>query len=175
MEGKVIPKLKITKLSAARRQLETAVKLYFYDEDPVSIHTLVNAAHEILSVLKKTRGAGSMIVSDELIKEPYKKQVRAKIKEAANFFKHGKRDPNLAIDFNPNINEPYLIDACEAYMLLTGEKVHSFTVFRTWFNCKYPNVLNIPEVYQASALAKENWGENKRQFYKEMMEHLEDL
>ena len=38
-----LQKLHVTKLDAARRQLETAITLWFHDGDPVSIHTLAAA------------------------------------------------------------------------------------------------------------------------------------
>jgi hypothetical protein len=47
--------LTITKLEAARRQLGTAIVLWFNDDDPVSIHTLVCAAYEIVHTLTKKR------------------------------------------------------------------------------------------------------------------------
>ena len=40
--------MNISKLDAAKRQLETAVELFFNHKDPVSIHTLTRAVHEIL-------------------------------------------------------------------------------------------------------------------------------
>ena len=33
--------MKITKLSAIEKQLDTAIELYFLDKDPISIHTLM--------------------------------------------------------------------------------------------------------------------------------------
>jgi hypothetical protein len=44
-------RMKITKLDAAKRQLATAIRLYFEDRDPVSVHTLVMAAGEIIDRL----------------------------------------------------------------------------------------------------------------------------
>jgi hypothetical protein len=41
-------KLPVTKLDAARRQLETAITLWFHEADPVSIHALTGAAHNLL-------------------------------------------------------------------------------------------------------------------------------
>lgn len=38
----------ISKIEAAFRQLRTAVLLFFSDQDPVAVHTLTAAAHEIL-------------------------------------------------------------------------------------------------------------------------------
>jgi hypothetical protein len=46
-------KIEISKLDAAKRQLKTAINLYFSYGDPVSIHTLASAAREILYDLNK--------------------------------------------------------------------------------------------------------------------------
>lgn len=45
--------LHISKLDSARRQLETAVRLFFVDGDPVSVHTLAAAAGEVLADLAR--------------------------------------------------------------------------------------------------------------------------
>lgn len=39
---------KISALDAAVAQLRTAVRLYFEDNDPLSVHTLVKAAGELI-------------------------------------------------------------------------------------------------------------------------------
>ena len=39
----------LSKLDVARRQLETAIRLYFYDGDFVSTHTLAAAACKVLT------------------------------------------------------------------------------------------------------------------------------
>jgi hypothetical protein len=46
-------KIKISKLEAARRQVETAIRIYFANGDPVSIHTLAAASLQILVDLDK--------------------------------------------------------------------------------------------------------------------------
>ncbi len=40
-------KITITKLDAAKRQLSCAIRMFFANEDPVSVYTLGNAAPEI--------------------------------------------------------------------------------------------------------------------------------
>jgi hypothetical protein len=42
------PTLKVSKTDVAKRQIETAIRLWFFSGDPVSIHTLAAAAHQIL-------------------------------------------------------------------------------------------------------------------------------
>jgi hypothetical protein len=50
------PTEKITKLDAARRQLHTAIRLYFENRDLVSVLTLSRASHDILRTLLISKG-----------------------------------------------------------------------------------------------------------------------
>ncbi|MBI2070045.1 MAG: hypothetical protein HYT79_05525 [Elusimicrobia bacterium] len=99
----------LTKLDVAKRQLETAVTLYFNDADPVSIHTLTCASHEVLVTLNKEAGNSPTIMSDSLINEQYKEEFRGWLKEARNFFKHADRDPKGIFTFYPDINDYFLL------------------------------------------------------------------
>jgi hypothetical protein len=51
----------VSKLDAARRQLETAVRLYFCEGDPVSMHTLTSAAYQVLSDINRAQGGRPML------------------------------------------------------------------------------------------------------------------
>ena len=53
--------MQLSKLEAARRQLETAIKLYFADGDDVSIHSLVAAAYALLRDINEYRGGEPML------------------------------------------------------------------------------------------------------------------
>jgi hypothetical protein len=46
---------KVSKLDAAKRQLETVIRLYFSNGDPVSIHTLTAAAYNVLRRRHETK------------------------------------------------------------------------------------------------------------------------
>lgn len=46
----------INKLSAGERQLAAAIRLYFLNEDPLAIHTVISAAHNLLADLLNSRG-----------------------------------------------------------------------------------------------------------------------
>jgi len=164
------PKLKISKLDAAKRQLETAIRLYFNEADPVSIHTLAGAAHTILRDLNNKYGGKPMIVSDYLVKDEFKKQVRKKINEAKNHFKHADEDPESSIDFRPEVNEFVIFDACEKYIELTSEKVPYFIIFRIWFAGKHPNILILSSNQKDQV--KKNiaaFGSNKTEYFSTML------
>lgn len=46
----------ITKIAAADRQLRAAIRMFFYREDDLAIHTLGSAAYQIVNDLKQHRG-----------------------------------------------------------------------------------------------------------------------
>jgi hypothetical protein len=48
--------LHVTKLAAAKRQLQAAIRLFFLEEDELAIHTVVSAAYGLLKDLKRDRG-----------------------------------------------------------------------------------------------------------------------
>ena len=53
-------KLTIPKLDAAKRQLETAIRLYFSSADPVAVHTLTAAAYNVIRDVTAKLGAEPM-------------------------------------------------------------------------------------------------------------------
>ena len=96
-------KLTVGKLDAARRQLDTAIRLYFAYGDPVSIHALAGAAYQLLDDLIAKRG-GPDGIKDLLLtmaKPESVDVVRQKLNEAQNFFKHADRDHDGVLEFRP--------------------------------------------------------------------------
>jgi hypothetical protein len=127
--------MKISKLDAAKRQLETAVRLYFSEADPVSIHTLSAAAHSLLSDVNKSR-AGVPMLTESLLQNVRRDKVdeaKRRLSAAANFFKHADRDPEEVHAFNPAQTEILLFDACFKYKDLTSEVVPTLAVYQAWF------------------------------------------
>ncbi len=83
-----------TKIDVAERQLETAILLFFLDEDPVSVHTLTSASNDVLQDLCKHYHDKSVI--DEwldVIKAERKDEVRKMMRDPQNYFKHADKDP----------------------------------------------------------------------------------
>lgn len=127
--------LKVEKLDAARRQLETAVRLYFSESDPVSIHTLTSAAYQILSDVNRARG-GSPMLKEQIptwVRPDATEESKKRLNEAANFFKHADRDHDGVLEFVPGQTELLLYDAVRKYRELTGESVPILGVYDAWF------------------------------------------
>ncbi len=141
-------KIKVSKLDAARRQLETAIKLYFVFGDPISIHTLSAAAYNVIRDLNTKKDGDPLLMKDELlnyIKEGHEHEVRNLINAAENFFKHADRDHDGVLDFNPDQSEFLILEACSAYHSLTGENPPVFKLYNSWFITNHSNLFNFPD------------------------------
>src|ERR1035441_8899965 len=85
----------IDKVEVARRQIKETVRMFFGERDPVAIHTLIAAAHQILTDIGEKRGAKSVFVG--------KKTQR--LNHPFNFLKHADRDPDGKINIGPMRSE----------------------------------------------------------------------
>jgi hypothetical protein len=100
-----LQKLHVTKLDAARRQLETAIILWFHDGDPVSIHTLAAAGYQIVYDLNMHRGGAPMMRDSPSIRPEYLLEWRKIMSRYGNFFKHADKDPKRTVFFPPRIRK----------------------------------------------------------------------
>jgi hypothetical protein len=141
----------ISKLDVAKRQLETTIRLYFSNGDPVSIHTLTSAAYNVIRDINKKRGGEKLFAKDgflDYIKEGHEKEVWALINKAENFFKHADRDHDSTIEFNPDQTEYLILEACSIYYKLSGEFPVLFKLYQNWFIANNQNVFKLPEEHK---------------------------
>lgn len=156
--------MNISKLDAARRQLETAVNLYFHEGDPVSIHALTSAAYEVLRDIND----GRPMIKDwmkDYIKPEFLKEFRNNVNEAQNFFKHADRDAAKTLLFEPGTTQIWLMDACLTYKRIAEERVPLLEVFKLWAAITwgktfftYPGLnLNDPLVVESADLSRQEF------------------
>lgn len=114
--------MQLRKIDAATSQLETAIRLYFSDGDPVSIHTLACAACDLIRDMGRSLGHEGLTAKEwslEYVKPEYRGEVRALLAASQNFFKHADRDPTAVLDFNPDEPRARILDGCNAFKTLT--------------------------------------------------------
>jgi hypothetical protein len=159
--------LKVSKTDAARRQLETAIRLWFNDGEPVSIHTLTAAAHQLVHDLGKARGVSAILRDLSAAKPEYKKKIQQIISKSENFFKHADRDPDELLDFNPESTEVYIMDAAMTYEALTSERPHILRAYQMWMTIKHPEILREEYRVQMQAAIKDPMLSNigKQEFF----------
>ena len=125
----------IQKLEAARCQLQTAIQLWFAGGDPISIHTLTCAAHQIFHDLHRHRGSQNL--QFDLFDSPFVREgrrpdwIRA-VKEHMNFFKHADRNPNGTIVFDPSLTEPFIMFSLLTLEDLGAEPTSEERAFFAW-------------------------------------------
>ena len=129
MKAQDLKKIAVTKLDAARRQLETAVILWFHEGDPVSIHTLVAAAYQILYDLNKKRGGAPMMKDAKIIRPECVKEYHSIFKKWGNFFKHANQDPLETLLFPPQVTRTFMLDAIAKYDEMSHERRPLFRLF----------------------------------------------
>ena len=139
------PILTVVKFDAARRQLQTAIELWFGGGDVVSIHTLLHAAYEVIHSVSKTRSTDRLLFDSPMIKEEYRGDVVRFMKKPGNFFKHARIEPGDAtIEFNPNISEIFMLYALRGIQL-SGENLHETeAILLLWLQFRRPEFF-LPE------------------------------
>ncbi len=124
----------VTKIEVARRQLCTAIRLFFERRDPIAVHTLVAAGHQIVTDLGNAVGVVGLLKGSGQPAE----HLRA-LNYAANFFKHADKDAEGRVNIEPlaKLTAEFLMDAVVLLQRLTGELPIEGKVFWTWFVTKH--------------------------------------
>lgn len=129
----------ISKLEAAKRQLDQAIRLFFEERDALSIHTLASAAQGILRDIARATGAHNLSILHDHPQIPaeHRKAWINAINAPRNFLKHADNDPDGTIEFNDADNETLLLDAVLLYGTVAQEYLSSASVYIGWFTTKH--------------------------------------
>jgi len=136
--------LVVDKLDAARRQLESAITMFFEDWDVVSQHTLMSAAYGILYDLGKQRGIGGSVKDSPLVRPEDRANFIRTIHLPQNFFKHARKDSGARLAFRYKVSHFFLFDAVRLYVLLSRSATERMKVFLVWFQLRYPDLFCFP-------------------------------
>lgn len=141
----------ITKLEAAGRQLDTAIRLFFSGGDPVSIHSLAVAAANVFADIAEHRNAGvswrTRTRDDSGLSMG---QLKALMHQEWNFFKHADRDPESTLEFNEHLSEDFIFMA----VLDCGDLAItscSMQAFQIWYIAAHPERFTADEPIFADA------------------------
>jgi hypothetical protein len=128
--------LRISKVDGARRQLRTAITLWFTDGDPVAVHALAFAAYEILHTVSKKRDPyrRDLLFDTDWIKDEYIGDWNKLIRKNANFFKHADRHPDAITELDPGMNEWFILYAIMARQLCGEGQSQEESDFMWWFH-----------------------------------------
>ena len=106
----------VSKLEAARRQIDAAIRMLFNEEDNLAVHTLAWAAHCVVRDVAKATGKAN------LLSDFFERHLDSHYRELANFLKHADRDPNEAIvEFADDVPD-MLLEMASTIFVGLGEK-----------------------------------------------------
>lgn len=127
----------ITKLEAAHRQLTTAIRMYFDDEDIASIHTLACAAREIYEKHCKAQGIERMFEEIEAANpERTSKELWTIMNGPRNFLKHPEASLDLTatLELDDEMNAAMLwVASYDCAMLCKDAQPPEVQAYATWF------------------------------------------
>ena len=133
--------IRVTKIQAAQRQIDAAIRMLFGNEDPVAIHTVAMAGFRILRDLTKQRGVEHPI--DSMLKPGKEKEFWGAVSNFSNFCKHADRDPNAdPISIREDANESALLIAATYYRHLGNAWTKEMQVLWAWYVSLHPDVLS---------------------------------
>lgn len=130
--------IKVSKIDAARRQLDTSIELWFADKDPVSIHALACAAHQIIHDTNRQKGGPELIYDSAIIKDEYRPQAIALFKRPMNFFKHAEKDPYSIIELTHITTLFYILMSIIGFQHLGESPSDVERAFLMWVTIHHP-------------------------------------
>jgi|GEM_PF-959556 len=140
----MISKPAITKKDAAVCQLDTAIKMFFENSDPISIHTLAGAASIVFEDLcKKKRLPIFFDFVPDTFHQNTVEELHISFRKSRNFFKHAKDDSKEELTTFDDEDNELLLYAC-AYDCATAFRglPISAQVFQGWYHCCFPEKFN---------------------------------
>lgn len=131
--------MELSKIDVLQRQIDTSIKMYFFDDDVVSIHTLAWASRAISIDLLESR----WLVSDlhAIIKKEKIPEFETIVRNAQNYFKHAKKDFDKIIDFDFEVTPYLLLDAISNFYQLTKGFTIPMHCLKLFLLVEHPNLI----------------------------------
>jgi hypothetical protein len=129
----------VSKPSAAKSQLESAIWLWFNEGDPVSIHALAVAAHDCFDALVKHKTGQASNLQRWIGHTSKGRQKRIRI--AQNFFKHGDKDLKARIVLNSIDAETFMMDAIGCFEILSEDRRPLMRLYAQRFLYENPTLM----------------------------------
>ena len=133
--------LRLTKFDVAERQLLQAITMFFREDDVVSVHTVSEAAGQVLSDISGDYGVKNDIKNSEMIKPDMKREWIKHLNKSRNFFKHADNDKDTIHEFKPEINCFSLFSAVLMYNKIKKSWVPETQAYNYWFLLNYPHLI----------------------------------
>lgn len=131
----------LTKLDVGRRQIDSAIRMFFSEEDVVALHTVAAAAHGVLRDLARHQGITRSVKDSPLISDASRSEFLRAVNYPQNFFKHADSDPNAKMVFRYNGTACFMLDAIILYVALDEPLTREMVIFLMWAQLRFPDLI----------------------------------
>lgn len=131
----------ITKLEAAQRQLDCAIRLYIDGEDLLAVHTLSRAAFRVLFDIYPSHSSDGFTTNFGQFIQAFGWK---RFNEAANFLKHADKDPTAQGEVEEGDTQMGVGFGIVLYRRLTGTSTPEMMAFDSWMKALNPEKFMIP-------------------------------
>jgi hypothetical protein len=133
----------ISKIDAAQRQLDCAIRLFFGNEEPLAVYALSRAGLRVLLDLTKDADKNSF---DGKLNELVNKHIGEWFNEVTNFLKHADFDPNNQLEWIHELESHLgLFVAISLYEGLANKHTPEMAGFTIWFKMMHPEKFTFPK------------------------------
>ena len=134
----------MTRISAARNQLSTAIEMWFLDSDVASTHSLASSAYQIIHDINDSKNGPSLLYDSDIVKDGYRKVWINKLKEPYNNLKHAERnpDPDEEIEIDQKLTEGVIIFSCIGLRFLGFQHSEIEHTFMAYYTVNHPEIMN---------------------------------
>lgn len=146
---------RITKIDAARREINAGIVMYLNDIDILAIHAVVAGGLQIVTDL--AHAEGKKVGEKEMLanfKPEYRTKMRLAFRHPQNFLKHADRedDHEAVLEYRPETLEAYVMMACLAYEDYTDTSTPEIRTFMFSMYTEEPDLL-LPGEYKDSIMS----------------------
>src|SRR5688572_16198351 len=131
-----------SKIEAAKRQIDAAIRMHFHGYDPIATHTLASAGTRILRDLAEKKGKDFHQSVRAFAESGTQAKYWQRMNSLANYLKHADRDPDSMFDgFEEEFNDGVLFTGALYYQDLGNEFSIEMTAIYSWFLGMHPDFL----------------------------------
>lgn len=147
--------LRVNKVEAAGRAIDSAIRLTFAAEDPIAIHAVVATAHRILQDYHRGRGETELYLRlGDWIVPGHEARFWRYFNAAAEFLKPGEWDPAAVFDLDEDTNDFMIVFAARWYHKMGATVTREMRVFATWYVACNPGILRPDAMPEAQLTAQ---------------------
>ena len=136
--------IRVSKIEAARRQIELSIKLLFQNEDPIGILTLAAAGFRILRDLGEKADAKTHHHLKKIIKPGMEGKLWKAFNRPADFLKHAEdAHDGILENIQEEANDVLILFACLYYKDLGHQWTLQMEAFITWYMLLHHEIIEL--------------------------------